>query len=367
VCGKHKILTLALILAVTTAVVAGLAGCAEEPDATPLKPDRPERLHLVELTEVIEATLSATSIYTGSLRSRRVVRIFNQEEGRVTELPFYEGDAVATGQVVLRLEDTLLQAELDIAVAKRREAAANLSRARRLQQKRLISDDEVSHTNTALEVAAAEETVLRTRLGFATVQAPFDAVISARLVEVGDIVPRHTHVLTLIDPTALVTDLPVSELLIPHLAVNDPVQVRIDALGDRKFAGRVLRIHPQLDPRTRQGRVEVELRPVPSGAQAGQFTRVTFSTRALNRKVIPFRALRRDRDGEFALRLTAHNLVERVPVRGGRRLGDRVEILEGLETGDRVVTKGFLGLKNGMEVTPVGAPAHLANGGGGDG
>jgi membrane fusion protein (multidrug efflux system) len=308
----------------------------------------------VEVAEVVEDTLSTVSVYTGSLRSHRVVRVFNQEEGRVTEFPFYEGDRVAADQVVLRLEDTLLQAELAKAVAKRRQAASNLDRVRGLQRRRLIADDEVSRARTALEVAGAEETVLETRLGFATVRAPFESMVSARLVEVGDIVPRHTHVLTLIDPTTLVTELPVSELLIPHLAVSDPVTVRIDALGDQQFPGRILRIHPELDATTRQGLVEVELKPVPESALAGQFARVTFSTRALNRKVIPFSALRRDRDGEFVYRMDANGLVERLAVRAGRRLATRVEILEGLETGDRIVTKGFLGLKSGMTVLSVG-------------
>jgi membrane fusion protein (multidrug efflux system) len=256
--------------------------------------------------------------------------------------------------VVFSLDDTLLRAEVDESVAQRRRATSNLNRILKLQKKRLISEDDLSRAKTALDVAAAEETVLQTRLGYATVRAPFDAIVSTRLVEVGDIVRRHTHVLTLIDPTSLIIGLPVSELLIPHLGVNDPVEVRIDALGDRQFAGRILRIHPELDPQTRQGQVEVELKPVPTGAQAGQFARVTFSTRALDRKVIPFRALRRDRDGEFAFRMDAKAAVERVPVRGGRRLADRVEVLEGLLTGDQVVTKGFLGLKSGMQVMPVG-------------
>ena len=207
---------------------------------------------------------------------------------------------------------------------------------------------------TAVDVAAADETLLQIRLGYTTVTAPFDSIVTERLAEPGDVLERHDHVLTIADPSSLVADLQVSELLLPHLTVGHPAEVRIDALGDRLFDGRVLRIHPELDPVTRQGRVEVAMRPVPEGARAGQFARVTFQVRALDRRIIPFSALRRDTQGEYVFRLRDDDTVERVRVRGGRRLAERVEVLDGLTEGDRVVTKGFLGLAAGTRVKAVG-------------
>ena len=141
----------------------------------------------------------------------------------------------------------------------------------------------------------------------------------------------------------------------PHISPGDTVSVRIDALGNVDFRGVVKRVHPVLNPVTRQGVVEVELNPVPARARAGQFVRVTFSTEALNRMVAPFAALRRDREGEFVFRVNEEK-AERVVVRSGRRLADQVEMLEGLEPGDQVVVRGFLGLSAGKRVTPVDMP-----------
>lgn len=313
-----------------------------------------KRDHLVETAVVKLDSLRLTSVYTGSLRSRRTVRIFNQEEGRVTKLPFFEGDSVEQGQLVLELDDALLQAEHAKASSVRREAESNLERVRRLKQTRMVSEDEFLRAVTAVEVAKGDELMLKTRLGYTRVRAPFSGVVAERLVEPGDVVPRHSHVLTIIDPTALVADLQVSELLIPHLSIGNRVTVRIDALGDAEFEARVLRIYPEVDSRTRQGRVEIELTSVPEGARPGQFARVTFRVEASERKVLPFSALRRDHEGEFVFQIADNDRVHRVPVRSGRRLADRVEILEGLEPEARVVTKGFLGLSEGMEVKPVG-------------
>jgi membrane fusion protein (multidrug efflux system) len=320
------------------------------------------REHLVELAGVSMQTLRLTSVYTGSLRHRQTVRVFNQEEGRVTRLPYYEGDAVARGGVILELDDTLLAMEVRKARALRLEAQANVRRLKRLLDKSMASEDEYLHAVTALEVAKAEEEMLETRVGYTQVTAPFDSVVTERRVEPGDIVPRHTHVLTIADPSSLVTELGVSELLIPHIAVGDQVRVRIDALGDVTHSGQVVRIHPELDPRTRQGRVEVELRPVPPQAQSGQFARVSFTTEALIHKVMPFAALRRDREGEFVFRVDESKKARRVAVRSGKRQADLVEVFEGLEHGDHVVVRGFLGLTDSKAVTPVSEPADTAEG-----
>ncbi|MFQ5992198.1 MAG: efflux RND transporter periplasmic adaptor subunit [Nitrospiraceae bacterium] len=347
--------------ALLAVLLLSMSGCTEDAASISNSQSAKKRhaqAHLVESAAVVAQTLSMSSVYTGSLRHRQTVRIYNQEEGRATRIPFYEGDRVKAGDIVLELDAALLIAQLDKAKAVRREAESNLKRVRRLVNEKILSEDESLRAETAFDVAKAEERILETRVGYAKVSAPFSGVVTARLVEPGDILPRHTHVLTLADPSSLVTDLAVSEMLLSHIAVGNTVRTRIDALGDTEFPGQVVRVHPELDPRTRQGRVEIELRPVPRGARAGQFARVTFSTEALDRRVIPFAALRHDRDGEFVYRIDDDRVVHRVQVRSGQRLADKVEVLEGLGLGDLVVVKGFLGLNEGKQVKIVNAPGE---------
>ena len=353
----HYIRSGIAIAVLAIAMSFALTGCEQQSQGQPSQRPSGPKPHLVELATVRSDTMRLTSVYTGSLRNRRTVRVFTQEEGRITQLPFFEGDAVTEGEIILELDDRLLRAQLDKALAVRREAQVSLERFQRLKKQGLVTEDEYLRGETALEVAKAEARILHTRLSYTRVQAPFPSIVATRLAEPGDIVQRHTHVLTLIDPSSLVTELGVSELLMPHIAIGDKVIVHIDALGDEQFGGLVLRIHPELNARTRQGRIEIELRPVPTAARAGQFARVTFGVEALNRKMVPFSALRRDRDGEFVYRVEDSHTAQRVAVHSGERLADRVEILEGLAAGERVVVKGFLGLNDGTQVTPVGEPA----------
>ena len=341
------------VICIWLAVLA--AGCS--PGADSGKPEktqkRPPKSHLVAIERVEAKALGLSHERSGTLKARQSVRIFNQEEGRITALPYYEGDAISQGDTLVRLEDDLLKAELQKAIATSRQMRTNLQRQEKLAKRNAVSDDELARARTDLSVAEAEQRLLQTRLGYTRISAPFSGVVSQRLVEPGDVVPRHTHIMTLIDPGSLVTRILVSDLLMPQLKLDDPVSVRIDGLGNERFPGRIVRIHPELDERTRMGIVEVLLEPVPQGARPGQFCRVMLKTASRSRITIPFNALQRDNKGEYVYRLNEGQIAQRRPVTSGLRIADRLEILQGLEEDDRVVTKGFLGLKAGMKVDPV--------------
>jgi membrane fusion protein (multidrug efflux system) len=336
-------------------VVAGLGGCGRQEESAG---DRRDTQHLVETAPVTSDNLSVVRTRAGTLNARREVRIHTQEEGRLTALPFSEGDAVKAGDVVVQLDDTLLRVQLERAAATRKQAAEDVKRLKELRGSKLISENEYTRAVTALEVAEADERLLQTRLGYTTIKAPFDGVVTERLSEPGNIIERHQHVLTIADPSSLVTELPVSELILPGLAIGDIAQVRIDALGDRVFEGRIVRIYPNLDPLTRRGTIEVEIDPVPEGAAPGQLCRVELNTHAAHRQVIPYAALRRDASSEYVFVLDAESRAQRVNVESGLRLADKVEIRKGLQDGQQVITRGFLGLTSGKTVKPV---THSAN------
>ena len=378
----------------TAVAVTGLAACS--PD-TAKESRKPDKAHLVEAASVALVESGVSRVRTGTLRARREINIHAQEEGRVTALPYYEGDKVVKGQIVARLDDELLRSQLARAEATRHKAEQDLKRIRDLYKKKLTTDEELSRAETELEVARADRELLITRLSYTVIKAPISGVISRRFTETGNVVEKHGQLLTISDPSSLVTEVSVSELLIPQMAVDDPVKVTIDALGQAVHNGHITRIFPTLDPVTRRGMVEMELKPVPDGARPGQLCRVEFTTRVARRLVVPFRAIRRDDQGEyvFVLQQTsaadnaqaktvektatgeaavpekkskgkkgeqlskddnsggASTTVVRTAVSSGLRLGEQVEILQGLEENQQVVVRGFLGLSEGKKVKVV--------------
>lgn len=328
----------------------GISACS--PPEPPAK-EAGKKLHLVEVAPVRNDSLSVVRTRTGTLRALREVQIFTQEEGRITALPFFEGDRVEEGELVVQLDDALIRAQLARTSATRKQAEQDIKRLKELRSRKLVSEDEYTRALTQLEVAEADERVLKTRLGYTRITSPIPGLVIERLSEPGIVVERLQHVLTIADPSSLVTELQVSELILPDLQVGDSARVRIDALGGDAYTGHITRIHPSLDPISRRGTIEVELTPVPQGAAPGQLCRVELSTHASQRRVIPFSALRRDDDSEYVFLLDAEGKALRANVQSGLRLADQVEIVHGLEAGQQVITKGFLGLTTGKPVKPV--------------
>lgn len=330
-----------------------LAGCDQTQQAVSRTPTPTP----VEVATVSRSPLIAHRILTGSLQAVSTVRIFNEEVGRITNLPYYQGDAVEKDAIIASIDDSLIQAELKKAGANLKQAKVDVKRIDSLYRKKLASEDELARVRTAFETTGAEVSLLQTRLSHTQIKAPFSGIISERLRETGDVVPIHSHILTIFDPAEIKIVVPVSELLLSNIKTNDTVQVRIDALGEKQYPARVNRIFPTIDPQTRKGRMEIQLETIPDGARPGQLCRVTVNTQTTPRRNVPFAAIRHDSQGEFVYRLTADNTVESVRVQTGILLGNQMEILEGLEIDDRVVVKGFIGLRDGKEIAPVESKA----------
>ncbi len=317
-----------------------LAGCSSGDSPAPAP-----RVHWVAAAKVIRAPVGEGTLVTGMLEARRRVRVLSQEAGRIAEIPFWEGDRVQSGEVVVRMDDRLLRAELDKAIALRRQAELDVKRLEGLAARQLAAEEAIAQARTALAVARAEEAMLRIRLEDMTFRAPFDAIVSERLAEPGDGVAAHTHLMTLFDPRSLTLRVKLPEGLLARVRTGQEVSVQVDALG-KKLRGIVVRLFPVIDG-AGQGMAELALDPLPPEARPGQFCRVRFpAERALS---VPFSALQRDERGSYVFLLEGDE-VRRVAVRTGPRFGTRVAILEGLEEGQQVVVKGLFGLREGMKV-----------------
>jgi membrane fusion protein (multidrug efflux system) len=300
-----------------------------------------------------DTPLTRRSQVVGKLIADREYHVYSEVDGKILSMPHREGDEVRSGDVLVGLDDELIRAELTKALAQRAQSEADLKRQERLFERKGTSEDEVARARTALALARAEETLQRTLLSRAKIRAPFRGMISARFNEPGDVVPRHTRLLTLFDPEKLSVSTGVSELLIPYLKPGDPVAVQIDALGETVFPGRISRVYPVIDPEALQGTIEVELSPAPPGARPGQLARITLSSSPLNALAIPFGAVRKDGDGTYVYRIGDDDKAHRVAIRTGEQYGSLLTVEDGLEEGDRVVVRGLLRMRDGRKVKVV--------------
>lgn len=338
--------------AVILLFAALLVACDNESQPIPAK--KQQHVHVVEVENARAAQVQSRVTATGTIDAATIVRLYNEVSSRITYLPNHEGDAVARDSVVIGLDDELMQAELDKAVAQQQQAKLDFERLQQLKPKQLASDEEVARAHTALDIASAEEKMQRTLLSRAVIRAPFDGVITERFFEPGDVVPLHSHIMTLIDPRSLQVKLQLSENWIPLIQRGDPVEISIDALGDTKHPGRIGRIYPTIDPDTRKGTVEVEFLPVPPGVRAGQLARIDLETQPRRRLVAPASALHHDATGAYLYIVRDNDKGETTTVKTyvqkGLQYDNLIAITGGLQVDDRIVVKGFIGLRDGKRV-----------------
>ena len=335
-----------------------LVSCGDSDPSSAQKKKSKPRPHLVEAFKVQLVQQGVSRERTGTLHAQKEVKVVNQEAGRIVKLPYFEGDKVKKDSLLVQIDDALLKAELAKAEASRIKAESDLKRIQGLKTQNFSSEEDLAQASTQLALAKADEALLRTRMGFTKIKAPFNGVITERLLEQGNVAERYSHIVTIADLSSLNTEVPVSELLLSKLKINDKVTLRIDALNHRKLGGRISRIHPSINPQTRRGIVEIEIKPVPKDLKPGQFVRVMFNTDVGDYLLIPFKAVRITENSSFVYIVDSENKAQPVAIKTGLRIDRYIEVQEGLSVNDKVVTKGFLNLKSGKAVKVVGEKAY---------
>ncbi|HED33108.1 MAG TPA: efflux RND transporter periplasmic adaptor subunit [Gammaproteobacteria bacterium] len=329
-----------------------LSACDFSQNSPSGKSKRPSSEHLVETVRATYKEVAASRTLPGTLLAIREVKIINQAAGLLVDLPVYPGDRVKKQQTLVRLNDSLPRAEVLKAQATLKQTSLDLRQLKDLAPRKLASESEIAQAQTLRDIAAAELQLKQTQLAHTRIKSPIEGVIAERLAEPGDVIPLHSHLLTILDTSSLKAEIYLSELLLPLINRNNPVKLSIDALSGQQFSAKIKRIYPAIDKNTRRGTIEVILSPVPENARAGQLCRVTIETQKKSRLMIPYDAIRYDKQGEYVYTFD-NNQVKRVNVSPGIQQGEFIEILSGLENQQEIISRGFFGLKDNMKVKKV--------------
>lgn len=310
--------------------------------------------HRVEVVLAEKKPVFLTQTVSGTLEAVTKIRLYNEESARITKMPYYEGDFVKKGDLLIQLDNALLKTDVDKARASKEQAKVNLGRLKKLLPKKIATEEEVANARTVLDLAIAEEKRQKTRLRRTSIKAPIDGLITRRLYEPGDLLAQQSHIHTIIDPTKIRLKASLAERWIPLVRNDQPVSLRIDALGDKAFTAHVERVHPTISVGTHKGIVEIILDPVPDNAKVGQFVRAEIKLKATNRLVIPVHAIHYEPEGAYVYRVIEDDqsvpTAEKVFFEQGQQFGALSEALTELKVNDKIVTRGYLGLRDGKKV-----------------
>ena len=326
------------------------AGPANAP-AAPKAAAAPPPGIVVEAAKVSVVNLPQALTAVGSLRSDETVILRPEIAGRVSQILFREGEQVAKGQTLVKLDDSVQQADLDRARANLTLSKTKHERSIDLRNKGFISSQALDEAENNLKVAQADSELMTARISKATIRAPFSGVIGLRQVSVGDYVKEGQDMVNLeaIDP--LKVDFRVPEINMSQVKDGQTLQLTLDALPDKTYDGRVFAINPLIDA---NGRSVVSRAHVPNKEgklRPGMFARVRLFTSGLRETmVVPEESLFPVGEDKYVYKVVDGKAMRQKIEIGQRREG-RVEVVNGLTPEDVVVTAGVIKLREGAAVT----------------
>ncbi len=315
----------------------------------------------VEVAVVEKGSIARAITVSGVVEPIRTVGVNSRLSGAVISVHAEEGDAVRRDQILARMDDRELKAELEAAEAAFQVAEAAYSRAVQLRERLVITVPEYERERTASVAAASRLDQVRTRLDFATIRAPLDGIVTRKQIEAGDLAAPQSRLFELADMSVMVVRVQVSELEVVHLREGDEVTIALDAFPRRELRGRIRRVFPSADPATRLVPVEVALEGEARAlARPGFLARATF---ALERHddvlLVPASAIVANGGAETVFVVEGEIAESRRVSTGLSWLGS-IEVTSGLQAGEEVVTLGNNMLRDGAAVRAV-EPAREAD------
>ena len=299
----------------------------------------------VEITVAQSQPVAQESTYASTVEAYAVNNIMPQSGGRIRKINAEVGDYVQKNQVLAEMDRMQLQ-QLELQV---KNDEVEYQRMKSLYAEGGISQSDFETAELTYKVRKAnyqnvkENTILR---------SPITGFVTARKFDRGDMFSMGSPIFTVQQVVPVKLLVGISESEYTKVKKGDAVTLTVDALPGKTFKGRVERLYPTVDAATHTFKVEVTVPNKDKVLRPGMYARVTVNFGAQRHVVIPDQSVvRMEGTGQrFVYLLQQDSTVRFVPVTLGRHLGSTYEILEGLQDGDIVVTKGQSALKDGVGV-----------------
>lgn len=331
----------------------------------------------VRTATVVQGPMQETVVLTGNLKPMAQVQIVSEVSARLLSLRKQEGDFVAKGEVVAVLDSTDFNLSLQRAAAARQAAEANRSHAEAERQRaenliktggitdkdNLAAQVNLQVAEASLSQANAEEAIARQQVSKCQIHAPFSGRVARKHVDAGAMLAPGTPVVTIMDSSALEFRAQVPSADFGKVHVGAPVEITVDAMPGTVMKGRVERLTPLVDERSRSFEVVVHV-PQPKEMIAGLFARAAIHVRNIaDALIVPPAALQRDGANPELARtyIIEGGKAQRVEVGVGVEASDAVQVTRGLKKDSVVVVDPPVALSSGsvVEIQNTNQPASM--------
>ena len=359
---SHRNSAIKVFYLLAVALGAVLAGCANEPRAASAPPETVSNATVIVAQRT---TMPDWVEAVGTVRAAQTSQVSSQMTGNIIQIQAHEGDRVQGGQVLAILDDAQPRAAMEQATAALAAAekeissadsdlalaAATRKRYEQLYEKKSVSPqefDEIKARHQSAESrrdiaragqaqANAALTQARTSLAYTRIRAPFAGVVTEKKVDAGVLATPGLPLFTVEDTRRYRLEAAVDESELRTVRNGQVCPVLIDALGNAPLTGKVVQIIPAADAASRSFLVKVEL-PADARLRSGLFGRAHFPHGERSALLIPYNSLvtRGQLQGVYVL--DANQIAGLHYVTTGKNAGEQIEILSGLQDGEKLVS-----------------------------
>jgi membrane fusion protein (multidrug efflux system) len=286
----------------------------------------------------------------GSLRADEAVTIRPEIAGRIAEIRFNEGQAIARGALLVRLDQAELAAVLASSAAQAQLDKQRLERSEDLFKKSFISQQALDEARSNYARSVAKQREDEAKLAKTEMRSSFAGIAGLRQVSEGQYVPAGTDIARIEKVDQLKLDFRIPESFVGRLKNGQPVKVLVDSYPDEAFAGSVFAIEPAVDEQTRTVLLRARVANAGLKLRPGMFARVQVQLGVREQAVwIPEAAIVPKGQDSFVFRVVEGKAALMKVQTGARKVGE-VEIRKGLSAGDLVVTEGIQKIGPGSPV-----------------
>ena len=342
---------------VPLAMLVLLAACGKDEEAASRGPAGGAAIPVT--TQVVQPSAWTDTLQAiGTTKARESVTLTSKVSEAVERVHFESGQEVKAGAPLITLRGDSQQAALVAAQATFAEADQLYKRQASLADQQLVARASLDTQKSIRDAALARVQQMRSDIGDRNVRAPFSGVLGIRQVSPGALITPSTIIATLDDISGVYVDFQVPEAALATVQAGNQVTGSSTAYPGREFTGTVSTVEARLDPATRAVTVRADF-PNPDGVlRPGMLMDVRLLRPERQALVIPEIAVVQVGRDSFVYRVKADESVEQARIRAGERRDGRVEIVEGLAAGDRIVIDGTGKLRAGVKVAEAkpGAP-----------
>jgi membrane fusion protein (multidrug efflux system) len=286
---------------------------------------------------------------TGTVLANEEVDLKSEVNGKITKILFHEGSYVNAGDLLVKINDADLQAQLQSAKSRLELQKDTEYRQKQLLEKEAISQEDYDMTANQLQVNQAEVELIKAQIDKTEIRAPFSGIVGLKNVSEGSFVNNSTIIASLQNINPIKIDFSIPERHSSMVEVGDEINFTISG-NNKKYIGKVYAIEPKIDPVTRTLQIRALCSNTGREILPGSFASVELVLKKIeNAILVPSEALIPDIQGQKVF-VYRNGIATPQQVETGIRTDKTVQLTSGVSKGDTIITSGMLQLRPGAPV-----------------